>query len=174
MQKPRSRHEQHVLVALPYETDEPRRFRAAQWHRRKRAVAVEFRRRGAIGKQDGNDALLDPSIRPGRDQVDKITGARQRCLARGIIDWAPIVGIHQRKIPEFGALIKIGNPRQRDLQDRACQPVEHAVRRKLVRERHDRSPRCRAGLEKKCEKLACLCLVRAVGIGPRGVALQFA
>ena len=47
----------------------------------------------------------------------RLGAAAMEAPSRGEVDRSSVVGIHQRQVPEFGALIEIGDARHGRLQD---------------------------------------------------------
>jgi hypothetical protein len=61
----------------------------------------------------------------------------QQGFARRVIDGTAIVGIHQREIPHFGALVRVGHAGYRELECRLRKAVDTSRKRNALRKRRE-------------------------------------
>src|SRR6185312_16033570 len=120
--------------------------------------------------------LLDAAVAPVRGEIGpRNLACRLHPLARGEIDRTAVVGIDQRKIPAFGALIEIGHAGQQALKRELRQTVERAEQGGPPREgvetgeKFGRNGRVEQLVHKSLERL----LIIGMRIGPAGLVLAF-
>ena len=122
---------------------------------------------------------LDAAVRPCARQRRPVRCLSDRCergCARREVDWPPVIGIDQRQIPELGALIEIGNSRQRRLQDQLGQTIERPHQRCAPRECVEAVNEDGGSLaiEKTPDKIRQASLVRLIGGEPTRLLLALA
>src|SRR5262249_4860423 len=118
--QPAGHDDNSVLLAQPCERDDLVAVRTDRSERTLGAVGKDVRKllsqRKKLARQGEFDAAVWPCARK-RTPIRRLADRVERGCPRGEVDRSPVVGIHQRQVPEFGALIEIGDARHGRLQD---------------------------------------------------------
>ena len=131
----------------PRESDNVSAMRSAHIERLVIALGEQFGQFGAKLQKLPRPGEFQPAIRPLLHQLRPIRRLqrRERGRARGKIHRPAVVGIDERKIPEFRALIEIRQARHHRLQRDLAQRVQCAQQRNALRQRFEGGEKFRRG-----------------------------